>query len=382
MDGVTDTAAQPTSDAAEPDAASPDPGTPGVDRARALVDDLLAGAPASDDPARGVSRQTLRRLADAGLYSVAVPTELGGLGGDEDAHGAVEEVLAGADGATWFVLTQHRMPQGLTLRPFPGQGPAAERHRDALARGERIAGIAVAHLRRPGHQVQAEPDGDGWRFTGRSDWCTGWGLVDLVLVAATTHDDRVVFALIDATRRDGLTASDPLRLSVMGGTRTVALDLDAMPVAAGEVAAVVPAAAWRERDANTVLDTKPGVLGLLARVITETDRVGRERDRPLAVEAAALLGAEAAPLRARAVALRGDADHAAERVRLRGELAELTVRAAAGLVAARGGSAMLAEHHEGRWWREAGFHLVQAQTDAVRAAQLAAIGRGRARSTG
>jgi hypothetical protein len=51
------------------------------------------------------------------------------------------------------------------------------------------------------------------------------------------------------------------------------------------------------------------------------------------------------------------------------------VRAAAGLVAARGGSAMYASSHEQRWAREAMFHLVQAQTDDVRAAQLAAFAR-------
>lgn len=369
MDGVTETLRTRT----PPDV------TPGVPEARAMLDELLAGAPAADDPARGVSHTTLRRLADAGLYSVGVPVDRGGLGGDARAVGESEEVLAGADGATWFVLTQHRMPQGLTAEPFPGQGPAAERHGDALARGDALGGIALAHLRRPGPPaVRAEPDGTGWRVTGRSDWCTGWGLIDLVLVAASTDDDQIVFALIDAAPRRGLRASAPLALSVMGGTRTVALDFDAMPVAADEVAAVIPGAAWRARDDEMIVDTKSATLGLLTRVIGETDRVGRERDRPVAVTTADALHAEAAPLRERAIELRGDPEHRSERLALRGRIAELTVRAAAGLVAARGGSAMLTEHHEGRWLREAGFHLVQAQTDAVRTSQLDAM-TGRAR---
>ena len=49
--------------------------------------------------------------------------------------------------------------------------------------------------------------------------------------------------------------------------------------------------------------------------------------------------------------------------------------AAHALIAARSGSAMLADSPEQRWAREAAFHLVQAQTAAVRAAQLTAFAR-------
>jgi alkylation response protein AidB-like acyl-CoA dehydrogenase len=353
---------------------------PAVALAEKAAEDLLPGAAAADDPARGVGLATLRDLADQGLYSAAVAVEDGGLGGDERTLAEVEEHLAGADGATWFVLTQHRTPQKLTL-DVTGDGsggPAALTYRDTLARGDALGGIAIAHLRRPGPPpVRAERDGTGWRITGHADWCTGWDLIDLVLLAAVTTDERVVFALLPARDRPGL-RSEPYALSVMGGTRTVALDIDDLVVDASEVAAVVDLATWRARDAATVLDTKPATLGLLRRVIAETDRIGRERDRPAAVEAAAELAALAAPLRERAYALRfadDRDDHADERLALRGRHADLAVRAAAGLVAARGGSAMVAEAHEQRWLREAGFHLVQAQTEAVRSAQLAALRR-------
>jgi hypothetical protein len=117
-------------------------------------------------------------------------------------------------------------------------------------------------------------------------------------------------------------------------------------------------------------------MGLLRRVIDETVRTGHERDRPAALEEAQALAATAWPLRERAYELRFSADRGRfveERLSLRGRIAELTVRAAAGLVAARGGSAMYASSPEQRWCREAMFHLVQAQTDDVRAAQLAAF---------
>jgi alkylation response protein AidB-like acyl-CoA dehydrogenase len=343
--------------------------------ARGSVDMLLANAADSDDPAIGVKRCILRWLAAQGLYSVAAPVADGGLGHDERALCEVEEILAGADAATWFVLTQHRSPQALTSG---SSYPAADEYREALARGDELGGLAIAHLRRPGPPaVRAVPDGSGgWRFTGRAEWCTGWELVDLVLIAAVSDAGEVVFALLPAHERPGLHATEPYALAVMGGTRTVGLELSDMAVGAHEVAGIVDREEWRRRDADTVVDTKPATLGLLRRVLDETVRTGHDRDRPAALEEAQSLASTAWPLRERAYELRFSADRGRfveERLELRGRVAELTVRAAAGLVAARGGSAMLASSPEQRWSREAMFHLVQAQTDDVRAAQLAAF---------
>jgi hypothetical protein len=64
-----------------------------------------------------------------------------------------------------------------------------------------------------------------------------------------------------------------------------------------------------------------------------------------------------------------------ERTAVRAELAELTVRATHALIAARAGSALLTGSPEQRWAREAAFHLIQAQTAGVRAAQLASFAR-------
>src|SRR6476661_10821084 len=163
---------------------------------------LAPHAAAADDPARGVDPAHVAQLADAGLLAVSVPADEGGLGGDAQVDAEVVELLSGACGATWFVITQHQMPQAVargTLGLGDGcrLGPAAERHRPGLASGRTRAGIAVAHLRRPGPPaVRAERDGSGWRFTGVSDWCTGWGLLDVVMIASTTADDHIVLALV------------------------------------------------------------------------------------------------------------------------------------------------------------------------------------------
>jgi alkylation response protein AidB-like acyl-CoA dehydrogenase len=355
---------------------------PSVRAAVRLPRDVLAPhAAAADDPARGVDPAHLALLADAGLFSVAVPVGEGGPGGDARVDAEVVEVLSGACGATLFVVLQHRLPQ-LTARGSYGAGtpgPAAQRHRAGLSSGRTRAGIALAHLRRPGPpSVRAEPRGAGWRFTGAADWCTGWGLTDVVMVAGTAPGDRIVLALLPARETGGLRAGPPLRLSVMGGTRTVALALDDLAVGPDDVLAVLDGPTWRAADAARTANVTPAALGLLRRVVVALAALGEERERPEAGEAALTLAGRAAALRADGYALSTEvapAERQAERVTLRAEVAALTVRAAQALVAARSGGALLAGSPEQRWAREATFHLVQAQTAAVRAAQLAALTR-------
>jgi alkylation response protein AidB-like acyl-CoA dehydrogenase len=353
---------------------------PAVRAAARLTRDVLAPhAAAADDPAHGVDPAHLALLADAGLFSVAVPVEEGGLGGDARVDSEVLELLSGACGATWFVHTQHQLPQAAARGLFGVPGPAADRHRAALASGSARAGIALAHLRRPGPPaLRATPGGTGWRFTGAADWCTGWGLIDLVMIAATAPDDRIVLALLPARDRAGLRAGPPLRLSVMGGTRTVALTVDDLAVGAGDVLAVHDGPAWRAADAMRTANATPASLGLLRRVVVALAALGEERGRPEAVHAACHLGGHGAALRERAYTLLRDVpldERVGERTALRGELAAPTVRAAHALVAARSGSGLLAGSPEQRWAREAAFHMVQAQTAPVRAAQLTALAR-------
>lgn len=365
---------------------------PAVVAAARLGPELLEPhAPAADDPRIGVDPAHLAALARAGLLSVRAPAELGGLGADARVDAEVVELLAASCGATWFVITQHDSPAALS-RGIPPTlpagaaeaGPAAARHRRELAEAHRLAGVAIAHLRRPGPPViTATPDGaGGYRLRGNADWCTGWGLIDLVMIAATVDaggaGERFVFALLPAAPRHGLVAGAPLELSVMGGTSTVALELDDVPVTAEEVLLTVSAPVWRHHDRLATANAKPASVGLLRRALTELERAGERRDAPDAVGLANRLAHRAAPMRARAydlVARARPGEHLAERVALRGELAALAVHATHALIATRSGSAMRHAAPEQRWAREAAFHLIQAQTPDVRAAQLAAFGR-------
>jgi alkylation response protein AidB-like acyl-CoA dehydrogenase len=358
---------------------------PAVRSAARLAREVLAPhAAAADDPSRGVDPAHLALLAEAGLYSVTVPVDEGGLGADAGVAAETVELIGGACGATWFVMTQHQIPEaaarGVLLPAYEATpGRAAARHRRDLAAATAQAGTAVAHLRRPGPPaLRATPVGDAWRLSGVADWCTGWGLIDLVVLGATAPDDRVLLVLLRAREQPGLRAGPPRALSVMGGTHTVDLTVDDLVVTPDDVLTVVDGAAWRTADVVRNSNAKPAAFGLLRRILGTLAAVGEKRGQPEAVDAAVHLGDRGVGLRAEAYALLTEAavtERVPERTALRAELAELTVRAAHALVAARSGSALLADSPEQRWVREAGFHLVQAQTAQVRAAQVAALTR-------
>jgi alkylation response protein AidB-like acyl-CoA dehydrogenase len=364
-------------------------GHPAVRAAARIAAEVLAPhAVAADDPAHGVDPTHLALLAADGLLSVKIPTAEGGHGADDRVDAETVELVSGACGATWFLATQHRFPQGLSRGPLPGlpadaveSGPAAPRHRAGLADASTRAGIAIAHVRRPGPPaVRAEPArGGGWRFSGRADWCTGWGVLDIVMIAGSAPDDRFVLTLLPARDRPGLRAGAPLPLAVMGGTRTTTLEMDGLAVGAEDVLSTVDIAARRRHDAARAANTTPASLGLLRRVLAELHTLGVRRERPEACDLALALAEHAVARRAEAYALLTGVpmmERVPERTALRAELTALTVRAAHALVAARSGSALLMDSPEQRWTREAAFHLVQAQTTGVRVAQLAAFGAG------
>ena len=146
----------------------------------ALVDEVLVpGAELVDQ--FGVQRVALDHLADAGLLGTPLATP---------EQRELSELIARADASTWFCWTQHQAPS-LILRNF-AQPEAAAAHADLLedlAAGERLAGVAFAHVRRPGppNPLATRVDG-GWLINGTLDGVTRWEIADggLGMVATET----------------------------------------------------------------------------------------------------------------------------------------------------------------------------------------------------
>jgi len=341
-----------------------------VQRARELADRLLRpGAEHTDT--HGVERAVVDELGRAGLLGLAGPRGYGGSQAPAPVLREVTEILAGADGSTWFVTTQHALPLQALARSE--NVALRERHLHGMCTGALLAGVAVAHLRRPGPAaVTATRTPGGWQFDGAVGWTTSWGLADLLLLGGLSTAGEVVLALVPARAAPGLAASPPMRLAAMQGTATVSLTLGGFRVGDADVAEVSRAALWLEADRYKTANATPAVFGLLQEVVRRLAGTAPQRSH-VAGQLAARLGEEGEELRRDAYAL---VDHVApaeqleDRLALRAASLELLMRAATALVVAGGGAAMGIDAAPQRLAREALFHLVQAQTLPVREATL------------
>ena len=140
--------------------------------AAGTVADLLR-ADANDVDLHGMTRARVDLVAGAGLLGLAAPAGLGGGDAPAAVVREVSELVAGACGTTWFVLTQHRAP--MDAAATTSRRPLHERWAAPLAGGDALGAVAFAHLRRPGPPtVRATRVAAGWQVEGSLDWVTGW----------------------------------------------------------------------------------------------------------------------------------------------------------------------------------------------------------------
>jgi len=339
--------------------------------ARSLADDLLRPQAESVDRSV-VPRSHLDAWARAGLLGLSGPGRYGG--GQAPAHVVreVQEVLAGACGATWFVAVQHAMPLG-SLAASRNEA-LKDRLLHDLCSGEVLSGVAVAQLRRPGPPaVTATRVDGGWRFDGHVGWMTSWGICDVFLLGGLTRDGEVVTVLLPAREGAGLSASEPMALAAMTATRTVTLDLAGVVVRDDDVVDVVDAAQWLDVDRQKTANAGPQAFGLHRECVRRLAETAVRRDDGTAAALAHQLGQEGERLRSVAYSLIDElpaVDHVEDRLAVRASSLELVVRSTTALVAATGGSAMSLDAAPQRLAREALFQLVQAQTGPVREASL------------
>jgi alkylation response protein AidB-like acyl-CoA dehydrogenase len=334
--------------------------------ARAEQAAVLLAPLAAQTERDGVERATLDGLAGAGLYGVAGPESITGAEPSAAVYREVAEVLSGADGNTWFVWLQHHAV--VKMLAASANGDLARRWLPSLCAGTTQAGVAYSHLRSSEVVISATRMDGGWRLSGTAPWCTGWDLLDVVLVGATTTDDEVVFALVPMREGDGMAPGPTLDLAAMGGTRTVELHLDGYGGVVPDVVLRMPRAAWAATDAAAGADVQPSTFGIARAALAEL--AGRDE------ATATSLSSRLNEVRRRAYGFMDGApagDALDERLALRAEALRLGVEATSALVASVGGRAMTRDHPAQRWAREALFHLVFAQTRPARATTLARI---------
>lgn len=236
-------------------------------------------------------------LRAAGVPGMAGPAEAGGGGVSPAVWREVNEIIAGADGATWFVLTQHSMPLAVVARSR--NDVLRERWLGRLCDGRALSGVAVSHLRRPGvPAVRARTTAaGGWTVDGTVGWMTSWGLCDVVLLGAQTDDDSLIFALVDARDQPGMRSTGPMSLAVMGGTGTTTLELDGFAVAPDQVVDVVPRSRWLAADTLKTVNATPAVFGLLRAAVRQLEQTAQRRGEDEGTDLAGRLAQEGGLLR-------------------------------------------------------------------------------------
>ena len=345
-------------------------GHPLVVAAARLATDLLAPAAEEVDQSL-VPASHLAAIGAAGLLAPTAPADVGGGGAPAAVGRAVTELLSGACGATWFVVTQHNTPVR-TLSVSDNLELRAQWLRP-LASGSALGGIALAQLRRPGPPaVSGTVVPGGWSVSGAIPWLSSWGLADVVLLGFRSGAEAV-FALVPAADQPGFTAGAELRLAAMQAARTVTVALDGYFVPETHVVERLPYDEWAAIDAAWTGNVTPAVFGVLRSVLSRMRAEAERRQEASTARLAERLGAEAAEVRAAAYSLIDDVppgERMADRLALRASALDLLTTATAGLVAAGAGGSMSLRHPAQRWAREGLFHLIQAQTPAVRAATL------------
>ncbi len=321
-----------------------------VAAAAEIADRLLFAAAADVERTGRVPAGHFEALARAGLFGAVWSSDFP----------LVAEALASGCLTTTFVWMQHH---GLVRRL--GSVPhdrALDGWQEAFESGHRRAGIVQAGLLAGRPVLTATPVDGGWRLDGRSPWCTGWGMIDTVLLAARLHDDdeQVVWLAMDARDQPGLSV-ERLRLQAVDATATVALRFGGVFVPAERGLGVDPLAVVGHAAGRGLRPNGSLALGL-----------ARRCDRLLAgIPGAAGVGLDR---RLDEVRSRLDGANDAELPAARAAACRLAIDAATALVAATGAGAAMAGSTAERLMREATFLLVFGSRPSIKAALLAEFG--------
>jgi alkylation response protein AidB-like acyl-CoA dehydrogenase len=263
----------------------------------------------------------------------------------------VIETLAGGCLATTFVWLQHLSVASALAKL---DTPFAKEVVEPMCAGKVRAGIALGGAR-PVPSLSALRASGGWVLNGESPWVTGWGLIDLVHIAARA-DDEVVWGLIDAAGSSSLRVA-ALRLAAVNASRTVTATFDNYFLPDERCTFTIPYSQWQAIDAANLRTNGSLALGVIGRCLS------------MLGSSSSLAGTN----------WEGNLDHLrraldsasdAEMPEVRARTAEFAVKAAAAVLVSEGSRSLLELAHGQRLLREAGFLLVFGSRPAIRASLI------------
>jgi hypothetical protein len=320
-----------------------------VDLAREIADEVLFPAALDVDSSGEIPDGHWRALAEAGLYGIAAPLELGGPGLEFADVVEILEIMAGGCLATAFTWVQHHG----VLAALSASSNTALRDEllPELIAGRTKGGVAFAGAVPVPPRMRAQRVDGGWRLSGHAPFVSGWGVVDVLQVSAGDVDSGdIVAGIITAEPAAGITGVTHQSLFVADATETVSLDVDGLVIPDERIVSRVTRVQFMaaQNFGSRLNGTLP--IGLVLRCATLLDAGDRTAE-------AKALGADADAIRGRLDAGLGDS---ARLLEARADGAELAVRAAATVVVSDGGSALLRASPAQLLARYATFTLVAA----------------------
>ena len=176
-------------------------------------------------------RDLYDRLGELGLMGVCVPDELGGAGADFLSYMLVLEELSRGDAGVGVTVAVHTSAATL---PIVANGTREQREKlvPPLARGERLGAFALTEAESGSDaaslRARAEPDGDGWRITGRKQWATNARYAGTFVLFART-DAGISCFLVDGDSK-GLEISGEEEKLGLNSSSTADVVLDGVKV--------------------------------------------------------------------------------------------------------------------------------------------------------
>jgi short/branched chain acyl-CoA dehydrogenase len=166
-------------------------------RVRAFAEEEVAPRAAAMDAAQRLDEELLDRMAEEGLFAVALPAAYGGEGGGYPALCVALEELARVDSATAITL-EAAVGLGQMLIYRFGTEEQRDRWLPALTSGHEIAAFGLTELHggsdTAAMRTRARRDGDTWVVDGSKAYITNAGL---------DRSSFVVIAAVTGTRPDG-----------------------------------------------------------------------------------------------------------------------------------------------------------------------------------
>jgi alkylation response protein AidB-like acyl-CoA dehydrogenase len=308
-----------------------------------------------------IPRSHFDLLAEEGFYGLAGQPEHSGIEVDFPSFLNILETLCGGCLTTTFTWIQHHsVVRGLTGTQ---NVDLREKYLGVAIRGEVRGGVAFAGaIPRPPRLWATATDG-GWLLTGEAPFVSGWGIIDMLLIAAREAaggpQGTIVSGLVDAAAGAGVTVEE-LRLIAAQGSNTVRLRFEDYFLPAEKVLAEVSHADFLANQHISARLNGCLAMGVAGRCIRMIDEAGQPH-------AAVRLRTAQDAVRDRLDA--GLADPPALPA-ARAAASELAYRAAGALVTAVGSSGILQRQHAQRLVREATFTLVAAGRPEVKNALL------------